>query len=67
MPGSICYEHVDDLSHVLTCKCKAQLYNKAVEIGLAVKQGVQALDLQLASKSVITANSNAIANPDAST
>ncbi len=67
MPGSICHEHVDDLSHVLTCKSKSHLFNKAVEIGLAVKQGVQELDLQLADKSAITTNSNAIAKAVAST
>ena len=56
LPGSVCYEHVDDLSHVLQASSKAQLYNKAIEVGQAVEKGIKDLDLRLADNSVLTCN-----------
>ena len=57
MPGQVCHEHVDDLSHHLCSNSKVEFLHKAVEIGTAVKKGTQELGLQLADKSVITTNS----------
>jgi hypothetical protein len=56
MPGSICFEHFDDLSHVLACKSKRVLYDAAIKVGKAVDQGMRKLDLFLADKSCIVSN-----------
>ena len=56
MPGAVCFEHVDDLSHILTSKSRTELYHKAIEVGEAVDKGIRELDLQLANKSVATTN-----------
>jgi hypothetical protein len=45
----------------LTSKSRCELYHKALEVGRAVQAGIQALDLQLADKSVATTN-NSIGN-----
>ena len=56
LPGSVCSEHVDDLSHVLHTSSRALMYNKAIEVGQAVNKGIKELDLRLADKSVLTCN-----------
>ena len=61
LPGCICNEHVDDLSHVLKHRIKAEIYNKAIEVGKAVKKGITELDLRLADKSVVTSNDKRLA------
>eukprot|EP00973_Karenia_brevis_P091927 12409883-Karenia_brevis.AAC.1 len=38
MPGQICYEHVDDLSHALSSRSKMSLHNAVVKIGAIMKQ-----------------------------
>ncbi len=52
IPGSLCYEHVDDLSQVVATHNGTALRKALVEIGLTVKEEVQRLELNLSSKSV---------------
>ncbi len=58
LPGSVCYEHVDDLSQVIACKSKAQLLEVALEAGAMVEEGTKEADILLSEKSVITTNCN---------
>ncbi len=53
VPGSICYEHVDDLSQVVTARSGPELRSALVAIGTAVGEEVAALDLKLSAKSVL--------------
>ena len=39
VPGSVCEEHIDDLSHFVTNKSRMQLFQDAAKIGRAVKVG----------------------------
>ena len=61
LPGSICFEHVDDLSHILACKSRRQLYDAAIEVGRLVKKGTIEADLILSEKSNLTSNCKDIA------
>ncbi len=60
MPGSICYEHVDDLSQVLSCKSKMELYHASMRIGKVLKQGIQDIDVVLSTKSKALSNCNIV-------
>ena len=43
VPGSVCEEHIDDLSHFVTNKSRMQLFQDAARIGRAVKEGTAEL------------------------
>ncbi len=58
VPGSICFEHVDDLSQVVAQRSGALLHRAVVDIGLAVKKGVEELDLRLSAKSLVLPKSD---------
>ena len=54
IPGSLCYEHVDDLSQsVATVNDEIKAVRAGLDIGLKVAQGVKDLDLKLSEKSVL--------------
>ena len=61
MPGSICNEHVDDLSQIVTSSSKRLLYDGCLQIGDQVQHGVKELDIFLSDKSVLLSNTG-IAN-----
>ena len=48
--GSVCEEHIDDLSHSVTNKSRMQLFQDAARIGRAVKEGTAELGLTLSCK-----------------
>ena len=56
LPGAVCYEHVDDLSHQLASGSKNFLRQQAITVAELVQAGVEALDIRLSHKSVITSN-----------
>ena len=56
MHGLICYEHVDDLSHVVESPCHMEVYNACIEIGHRVKEGVEDIDACLSDKSILLSN-----------
>ena len=56
VPGSVCEEHIDDLSHFVTNKSRMQLFHDAAKIGKAVKVGTAELHLTLSCKSTLLAN-----------
>ncbi len=53
LPSSVCFERVDDLSHVLVDKSRVAVLQAAVKAGCIVKGGVDELGLRLSDKSVI--------------
>ena len=62
IPGPMCYEHVDDLSQVVSSLAAA--YSRAVrdgvKLGMRVKNGLDNLDLKLSDKSVVVPSSSAV-------
>ena len=56
VPGSVCEEHVDDLSQFVTNTSRIQLFHDAALIGKAVKEGTAKLGLTLSCKSTLLAN-----------
>ena len=53
VPGSVCEEHIDDLSHFVAIKSRMQLFHDAAKIGKAVKVGTAKLGLTLSCKSTL--------------
>ena len=60
VPGSVCEEHIDDLSHFVTNKSRMQLFQDAAKIGRAVKVGTAELGLTLSCKSTLLANNKSL-------
>ena len=60
VPGSVCEEHIDDLSHCVTNKSRMQLYHDAAKIGKAVKVGTAELGLTSSCKSTLLANDKSL-------
>ena len=60
VPGSVCEEHIDDLSHFVTNKSRMQLFQDAAKIGRAVKVGTAELGLTLSCKSTLLANDKSL-------
>ena len=60
VPGSVCEEHIDDLSHFVTNKSRMQLFQDAAEIGRAVQVGTAELGLTLSCKSTLLANDKSL-------
>ena len=56
VPGSVCEEHIDDLSQFVTNTSHIQLFQDAALIGKAVKEGTAKLGLTLSGKSTLLAN-----------
>ena len=51
--GSVCEEHIDDLSQCVTNTSRTQLFHDAALIGKAVKEGTAKLGLTLSGKSML--------------
>ena len=60
VPGSVCEEHIDDLSHFVTNKSRFQLFQDAARIGRAVKVGTAELGLTLSCESTLLANGKSL-------
>ena len=60
VPGSVCEEHIDDLSQFVTNKSRMQLFQDAAKIGRAVKVGTAELGLTLSCKSTLLANNKSL-------
>ena len=60
VPGSVCEEHIDDLSHFVANKSRMQLFHDAARIGNAVKVGTAELGLTLSCKSTLLANDKSL-------
>ena len=60
VPGSVCEEHIDDLSNFVTNKSRMQLFQGAAEIGRAVQVGTAELGLTLSCKSTLLANDKSL-------
>ena len=60
VPGSVCEEHIDDLSHFVMNKSRVQLFQDAAKIGRAVKVGTAELGLTLSCKSTLLANDKSL-------
>ena len=60
VPGSVCEEHVDDLSQFVTNASRMQLLHDAVLIGKTVKDGTAKLGLTLSCKSTLLANDKSL-------
>ena len=60
VPGSVCEELIDDLSHFVTNKGRMQLFHDAAKIGKAVKVGTAELGLTLSCKSTVLANDTSL-------
>ena len=60
VPGSVCEEHIDDLSQFVTNKSRMQLFHDAAKIGRAVKMGTAELGLTLSCKSTLLANDKSL-------
>ena len=58
--GSVCEEHIDDLSHFVANTCRIQLFHDAALIGKAVKEGTAKLGLTLSCKSTLLANDKSL-------
>ena len=58
--GSVCEEHIDDLSHFVTNKSRMQLFQDSAKIGRAVKVGTAELGLTLSCKSTLLANDKSL-------
>ena len=64
VPGSVCEEHIDDLSQFVANTCRIQLFHDAALIGKAVKEGTAKLGLILSGKSTLLANDRSLALGD---
>ncbi len=51
--GSICFEHVGDLSQVVAVDSKPELLRAGLELGRRVRDGTRSLDICLSGKSVL--------------
>ena len=60
VPGSVCEEHIDDLSQFVTNTSRIQLFHDAALIGKAVKEGTAKLGLTLSCKSTVLANDKSL-------
>ena len=60
VPGSVCEEHIDDLSPFVTSTSRMQLLHDAALIGKAVKDGTAKLGLTLSCKSTLVANDKSL-------
>ena len=58
--GSVCEEHIDDLSQFVTNTSRTQLFHDAALIGTAVKEGTAKLGLTLSGKSTLLANDKSL-------
>ena len=56
VPGSVCEEHITNLSQFVTNTSRIQLFHDAALIGKAVKEGTAKLGLTLSGKSTLLAN-----------
>ena len=54
--GSVCEEHIDDLSQFATCSSRIQLLHDAAQIGKKLRDGTVMLGLPLTCKSTFLAN-----------
>ena len=61
-PGSVCEEHIDDLSQILTNTSRVKLLHDAALIGKAVKDGTAKLGLTLSCKSTLLTNDKSLEN-----
>ena len=57
VPGSVCEEHIDDLSQFVTNTSRKQLFQL---IGKSVKEGTAKLGLTLSGKSTLLANDESL-------
>ncbi len=57
-PGSICHEHVDDLSQAIISPCRMEVYHASLTIGGLVQEGVTEIDTNLSDKSVFLCSNN---------
>ena len=60
VPGSVCEEHIDDLSQFVTNTYRMQLFQDAALIGRAVQEGTAKLGLTLSGKSKLLANDKSL-------
>ena len=60
VPGSVCEEHIDDLSQFVTNTSRIQLFQDAALIGKAVMEGTAELSLTLSWKSTLVANDKSL-------
>ena len=60
VPGSVCREHIDDLSHFVTNTSRIQLFQDSALIGKAFKEGTAKLGLTLSCKSALLANDKSL-------
>ena len=60
VPGSVCEEHIDDLSQFVTNTSRLQLFHDAALIGKAVKEGTAKLGVTLSGKSTLLANDRSL-------
>ena len=60
VPGSVCEEHIDDLSQFVTNTSRIQLFQEAALIGKAVKEGTAKLGLALSCKPTLLANDKSL-------
>ena len=60
IPGSVCEEHIDDLSQFATSSSLTQLLRDAAQIGRKLKDGTARLGLTLSCKSTFLANDKSL-------
>ena len=60
VPGSVCEEHIDDLSHFVTNTSRIQLFHYAALIGKTVKEGTAKLGFTLSGKSTLLTNDKSL-------
>ena len=60
VPGSVCEEHVDDLSQFVTNTSRTQLFHDAAPDGKAVEEGTAKLGPTLSCKSTLLANDKSL-------
>ena len=58
--GSVCEEHIDELSQFVTNTCRIQLFHDAALIGKAVSEGTAKLGLTLSCKPTLLANDKSL-------
>ena len=58
--GSVCEEHIDDLSQFATSSSRIQLLHHAAETGKEVRYGTAKLGLTLSCKSTLLANNKSL-------
>ena len=59
-PGSVCEEHIDDLSQFATSSSRIQLLHDAAQIGKKVSDGTARLGLTRSCKSTLLANDKSL-------